>query len=74
MSFSFLVTFIVVLCIKNKNGKNMEEYIDQIEKFLRRQMGQGEEKAFKESLAENEELRLLALLVVQMLKLYQKMR
>ena len=52
----------------------MEDYIEQIEKFLRGQMEKGEEKAFKESLAENEELRLLALLVVQMLKLYKKMR
>ena len=50
----------------------MEEYIDQIEKFLRRQMGQYEEKAFKESLAENEELRLLALSVAIVLMAFQK--
>lgn len=52
----------------------MEEYIDQIEKFLRGQMENGEEKVFKESLSANEQLRLLALLMVQTLRLYQKKR
>lgn len=52
----------------------MEEYIDQIEKYLRGQMTQREEIAFKESLASNEELRLQALSVVMVLRSFQKVR
>lgn len=46
----------------------MEEYIELIEKFLRGQMGQEEESAFKSSLATNEHLRSCALIVAHLLK------
>ena len=52
----------------------MEEYIVQIETFLRGQMTQREEIAFKESLVSNEDLRLLALSVVMVLRAFQKVR
>lgn len=42
----------------------MTGYIDQIEKFLRGQMGQGEEIAFKSSLATDAYLRSLSFVVV----------
>jgi len=48
----------------------MEEYIVQIETFLRGQMTQQEEYAFKESLSSNEELRLLALSVAMVLRAF----
>ena len=46
----------------------MEEYIELIEKFLRGQMDQKEEDAFKTWLKTNEHLRLCALIVAYMLK------
>lgn len=55
-------------CIKGKNGYNMENYIDQIEKFLKGQMSQEEEGAFKTSLRGDAHLRSFAIIVVYMLK------
>ena len=46
----------------------MEEYIDQVEKFLRGQMSQLEENSFRESLISNENLRSFVFIVVFMLK------
>ncbi len=46
----------------------MEEYIDQIEKFLRGQMNQNEEGAFKTSLTTDAHLRSLAFIVASILK------
>ena len=50
----------------------MEEYIDQIEKFLRGQMSQEEEGVFKTSLATNDHLRSLAYIVTSILKKTKK--
>ena len=50
----------------------MEEYIDQIEQFLRGQMNPQEEYAFKASLASNKKKRLFASIVSFLLRLYQK--
>ncbi len=46
----------------------MENYIDQIEKFLKGQMSQEEEGAFKTSLRGDAHLRSFAIIVVYMLK------
>ena len=46
----------------------MEEYIDQIEKFLRGQMSQEEEGLFKALLTTDEHLKSLSFLVVYMLR------
>jgi len=50
----------------------MEEYVNQIEKFLRGQMDQKEENVFKSSLTTDERLRLCALIVAYMLKRQKK--
>ena len=44
----------------------MMEYIDQIEKFLRGQMSQKEEGAFKKLLMKDAHLRLYAFIVVSL--------
>ena len=46
----------------------MENYIDKIEKFLRGQMSQKEEDAFKASLTIDTHLRLFAFIVAFMLR------
>ncbi len=46
----------------------MEEYIDQIEKYLRGRMNQQEINKFKASLTTNPQLRSLAIIVVNILK------
>ena len=46
----------------------MEEYIEQIEKFLRGQMSQREEVTFKTSLATDSHLHSCAFIVVYILK------
>lgn len=46
----------------------MEDYIEQIEKFLKGQMSQQEESVFKEFLISNVPLRSTTFLVVFMLK------
>ena len=46
----------------------MEKYTEQIEKFLRGQMSQQEEKAFKEELSTNEQLRSFAIAMALILK------
>ncbi len=51
----------------------MEEYIDQIEKFLRGQMSQEEESAFKKSLTKDAHLRSYAFIMTFILKA-QKLR
>ena len=45
----------------------MEEYINQIEKYLRGQMSEEEEGAFKASLTTDEHLRSLAYIVAYIL-------
>ena len=47
----------------------MKEYINQIEKFLRGQMSHEEESVFKTSLATDEHLRSLALILANMLRM-----
>jgi hypothetical protein len=46
----------------------MEEYIEQIEKFLRGQMSQEEERGFKRSLAINSHLRSYAFILANILR------
>ena len=46
----------------------MENYIDQIEKFLRGQMSQEEEDKFKTSLKSDTHLRSCAFIVAYMMK------
>ena len=46
----------------------MENYIDYIEKFLRGQMSQDEERAFKSSLTTDANLRLYAFFLTYMLR------
>lgn len=46
----------------------MEEYIDQIEKFLRGQMSQEEERAFMKSLTRDANLRQYAFIVTYVLR------
>ena len=46
----------------------MEEYIDQIEKFLRGQMNLEEESVFKILLATNTNLRSFAFIIANMLR------
>lgn len=46
----------------------MEEYINQIETFLKGQMSQKEEDTFKRSLAINAHLRSLSFIIVYMMK------
>lgn len=46
----------------------MEEYINQIETFLRGQMSLEEEIAFKRSLATDAHLRSLSFIIVYMMK------
>lgn len=46
----------------------MENYIDQIEKFLKGQMSQEEEGAFKESLATEAYLRSYAFIIAFIMK------
>lgn len=46
----------------------MEEYIDQIEKFLRGQMSKEEERVFKTLLTTDAHLRSLAFIMAYMLK------
>ena len=50
----------------------MEEYTEQIEKFLRGQMNQQEEKAFKEELSTNGQLRSFAITIAFILKTLHK--
>ncbi len=50
----------------------MEEYIDQIEKYLRGQMSHQEENNFKEVVKSNKQLRSLALIVALMVKFIRK--
>jgi hypothetical protein len=50
----------------------MEEYINQIEQFLRGQMNPQEEITFKASLASNMKMRLFASIVTYLLRAYQK--
>ena len=50
----------------------MEEYIDQVEKFLRGKMSQEEELTFKEILKSDEQLCSLAIIVTVMLMCVQK--
>ena len=50
----------------------MEEYIDRIEKFLRGQMNQQEEAAFKVALSSNDRFRSLARIMTLVLRAYQK--
>jgi len=47
----------------------MENYIEQIEKYLRGQMNQEEEGVFKISLTTDEHLRSLAFILVNMLRM-----
>lgn len=51
---------------------NMEEYIDQIEQFLRGQMTKQEEIVFKSSLISNIDMRLFAFIVAYILRTSQK--
>ena len=46
----------------------MEKYTEQIEKFLRGQMSQQEEKSFKEELSTNGKLRSFTLAIILILK------
>lgn len=46
----------------------MEDYIDQIEKFLRGQMSKEEERLFKTSLTTDTSFRICAFIVVCILK------
>ena len=48
----------------------MEKYTEQIEKFLRGQMSQQEEKSFKEELSTNGQLRSFALSIAFILKVW----
>lgn len=50
----------------------MEEYINQIEQFLRGQMNPQEEITFKASLASNMKMRLHALILTFLLRPHQK--
>ncbi len=47
----------------------MENYIDQIEKYLRGQMSHEEESVFKTSLATDEHLRSLAFILAHILRM-----
>lgn len=47
----------------------MENYIEQIEKYLRGQMSQKEEDKFKTTLKQNAQLRLYAFIVGYILKI-----
>ena len=50
----------------------MGDYINQIEQFLRGQMNQQEEAAFKVALSSNDHLRSLARIMTLVLRAYQK--
>ena len=54
------------------NDSNMDEHIKQIEKFLRGQMNQQEETAFKVALSSNNRFRSLARIMTFVLRAYQK--
>ena len=48
----------------------MEEYTEQIEKFLRGQMSQQEEKSFKEEFSTNGQLRSFAIAMALIVKTF----
>ena len=67
--FSLFIDYLfLALCIKGKNRYSMEEYIDQIEKFLRGQMSKEEEDVFKTSMTTDAQQRLFAFIVASILK------
>ena len=60
-------TFLLLLVSSDKDS-SMEDYVDQIEKFLRGQMSLQDEAAFKASLGADESLCLLAFIVTVMMR------
>ena len=68
MSSFFFDYLFQAWCIKGKNRYNMENYINQIEKYLRGQMSQEEEGVFIPSLKTIAHLRSLAFIIAFMMK------
>ena len=62
--FSLFIDYLFLAwCIKGKNRYCMEDYIDQIEKFLKGKMTMREETSFKVALGKDKTLRSLAFLL-----------